>query len=130
MLAPVQVTGDLPPVAADTEHHTKEAGSNETPNNLAGDTPDACLADSAPMLPLFWAAEQDDSQVEQEDDSTDVWKDLNSASPSIQCHQCLWAYFNIPALSLADHIGGLASIFAQTDGFRSVIYVTSSLLHV
>lgn len=122
------ITRTLTPAAAEAEKGTKDVAINEEAESVSQncDTPETCFPCSATTLPPFVNLEHSNCLMEQEDDT---WKELNSASPSIQRHQCLWAYFNMPALSLADRVGGVASIFAQTDGFRSIVYITSSLLN-
>ena len=87
------------------------------------------LADGRPVLPAFWGNAQESPHRAAGDTSSDVWRELNSDSPSILRLQCLWAYFNLPALSLADSVAGVASVAAQTDGFHSVVQVSSPLLH-
>ncbi|CDJ50218.1 hypothetical protein, conserved [Eimeria brunetti] len=86
-------------------------------------------ADARPVLPTFWGSAQESPHRGSGDASNDVWRELNSDSPSLLRLQCLWAYFNLPALSLADSVPGVASVAAQTDGFHSVVQVSSPLLH-
>lgn len=87
-------------------------------------------AAAGPMLPAYWgAAQESPPHRAQEDVSPDVWKYLSADSPSILRLQCLWSYFGLPALSLADSVADVASIAAQTDGFRSVLQVSSPMLH-
>ncbi|KAL8450765.1 hypothetical protein Emag_003053 [Eimeria magna] len=129
MLYTTQATEGLPPLAAAAAEY--QVTGDETPKFPAesasehSDHHAECSANPTPMLPPFWNCVPEEFHAEEEED---VWKELNAASPSILRHQWLWAYFNLPALRLSDHVVGDATLVAHTDGFRTHLHVICSLL--
>ncbi|CDI86966.1 hypothetical protein, conserved [Eimeria praecox] len=138
-MASTEIGGEeLPRIAPSTgygaEEATRDSSNTDIPGHLSEDYENPHLSHSVntrPVLPVFWGnAQESPHRGVGGEASCDVWRELNSDSPSILRLQCLWAYFNLPALSLADSVAGVASVAAQTDGFRSVVQVSSPLLHV
>ncbi|KAL8270989.1 hypothetical protein Esti_005087 [Eimeria stiedai] len=129
MLYTTQARRDLPPPAAAAAEY--QVTSDETTKFQAESASEHFdhhaerSANPNPLLPPFWNCVAEEFHAEEEED---VWKELNAASPSVLRHQWLWAYFNLPALRLSDHIVGAATLVAHTDGCRTHLHVICSFL--
>ncbi|KAL8454597.1 hypothetical protein Emed_000318 [Eimeria media] len=129
MLYTTQATEGLPPpAAAAAEYEVIRDETPKFPEETASEHSENHAESSViptPMLPPFWNCEAEEFHPEEEED---VWKELNAASPSILRHRWLWAYFKLPALRLSDHIVGVATLVAHTDGCRAHLHVICNLL--